>query len=149
MSYLEIAKRVSLSRKTDPGPHRRGIVVHDELADLYLSAASELNSTWRPEIGPFIYSCRPELRERAESACKEFDRVWRVVVDGKLGVSDFQHALGTWRDLYLEQIKAYQQEGHTWDPSPRVWVFKRTPEGILGRRADGSKTIYWARGEGP
>ncbi len=122
---------------------------HTELVTLYQSATAELNEAWQPAIGPFIDSRYPELQMKAESACKELDRVWRAVVDGKAEVGDFVGAVSGWRDHHLEQIRTFRQECHTWDVSPRVWLLKRTPKGTLGRRADGRQIIYWARGEGP
>ena len=122
---------------------------HTELVTLYQSATAELNEAWQPEIGPFIGSRYPELQMKAESACKELDRVWRAVVDGNTEVGDFVGAVSSWRDPHLEQIRTFRQECLTWDVSPRVWLFERTPKGILGRRADGRKTAYWAKGEGP
>ena len=117
MNYLTIAKSVSLSKKTDPEPHRHGVVVQKELIDLYLSAVSEISSTWLPEVGPFIDSNYPELRRKAESASKKLGRVWRAVADGKLDVSGFQQALGAWQDRYHEQIETFKQHGHTWAAS--------------------------------
>ncbi len=149
MNYLTIAKKVSLSKKPDPGQDRRGVALHDELSDLYLSAVSEVNSTWQPAIGPFIHSGYSELQKKAESACKELDRAWRAVVSGKADVTDFQQALDKWKSLYREQMETFKRHGHTWSASPQEWHFEKTDRGALGRRSDGRRTVYWPTEESP
>ncbi len=82
---------------------------HTELVTLYQSATAELNEARQPEIGPFMDTRYSELPQKADSASKEVDRVWRAVLHGKAELSDFQQALGCWRDLYLGQIRTFRQ----------------------------------------
>ena len=137
----DLLKLLDKGRKSVHESGALGDEDHTELVTLYRSAAAELNQVWQPEIGPFIHAHFPELRKKAESGCRELDRVWRAVLDGKAELPDFQRTLSIWRDEYLEQIGTFSRHGHNWAASSQEWHFERMAGGIRGLRSDGRRTL--------
>ncbi len=80
------------------------------LDDLYMQTMHKINDHYLKGTIMFIEKNYPDLDRRIDEVDKQINEIWKSCLQGKASLNDFEEALNTYQNLYLEGISLYRKK---------------------------------------
>ncbi len=77
------------------------------LDDLYMQTMHKINDQYLKGTIRFIEKNYPYLDRQIDKVDKQINEIWKSCLQGETGLNDFEEALNTYQNLYLEGIDIY------------------------------------------
>ncbi len=85
-------------------------VQNETLEDLFLKTMNEINNSYIEGTVKFIEKNYPDLDRQIDEVDKQINEIWKSCLQGETSLNDFEEALNTYQNLYLEGIDLYKSK---------------------------------------
>ncbi len=80
------------------------------LDDLYMQTMHKINDQYLKGTIRFIEKNYPDLDRQIDEVDKQINEIWKSCLQGRASLNDFEEALNTYQNLYLEAIELYKSK---------------------------------------
>jgi hypothetical protein len=80
------------------------------LDDLYIQTMHKINDRYLKGTIMFIEKNYPDLDRQIDEVDKQINEIWKSCLQDEASLNDFEEALNTYQNLYLEAIELYKSK---------------------------------------